>query len=269
MYSDPSEFTGSNFRSPQTFECSESAVEMVHCLQWDKTSFHMLRSIPHLTIHISLRLFAYTPFIYVKFRRAPGEGCFFETYCGHSWFLNSFDPQFDAQIYNHSHERILYCFHHESDIHSGIVLISVFPVNMYFFPFFILFSYITILHLNHSLPSFHSCIKSTSLLPQFHYYSVSLQKWADIPGISTEYGIASYSRLATIPHIRAVRDNPIGRKGFKEQVKAPELSPTYTVRSSRRISSYIAITCTLRPKLKPIEGLLLSVHSLWPSISHA
>lgn len=190
-------------------------------------------------------------------------------HCGHSWFLNSFDPQFDAQIYNHSHERILYCFHHESDIHSGIVLISVFPVNMYFFPFFILFSYITILHLNHSLPSFHSCIKSTSLLPQFHYYSVSLQKWADIPGISTEYGIASYSRLATIPHIRAVRDNPIGRKGFKEQVKAPELSPTYTVRSSRRISSYIAITCTLRPKLKPIEGLWLSVHLLWPSISHA
>lgn len=56
-------------------------------------------------------------------------------HCGHSWFLNSFDPQFDAQIYNHSHERILYCFHHESDIHSGIVLISVFPVNMYFFPF--------------------------------------------------------------------------------------------------------------------------------------
>lgn len=128
------------------------------------------------------------------------------------------------------------CFHPESGTHSGTLCMSVFPTNLHFFPF-LFYSPTTLSK------------KPPPLCPEIHFSSVSY-KWADLLGISTEYGIASYMGLGTIPTIRAERINPVGRKGYKGQAKEPDVSPISTVSRFTRTSVYIAINYILRPKLK-------------------
>lgn len=60
---------------------------------------------------------------------------------------------------------------------------------------------------------------------------ISLQKGADVPGISMNTGYQDAVRLGAGPHIKAWQGTPVGEKGCYKQAKESETAPTTTVRS--------------------------------------
>lgn len=92
------------------------------------------------------------------------------------------------------------------------------------------------MHPNCSLPSLPLSLPQCSLppsLPQIHCSSVSLQKGAGFPTISTEHGITRWNKLVTNPYIKtgkASQGNLVKEKGFQEQTRVRN-TPSSTVRS--------------------------------------
>lgn len=81
------------------------------------------------------------------------------------------------------------------------------------------------MHPNCSLPSLPPSLPQCSLppsLPQIHCSSVSLQKGAGFPTISTEHGITRWNKLVTNPYNKtgkASQGNLVREKGFQEQTR--------------------------------------------------
>lgn len=138
--------------------------------------------------------------------------------------------------------------------------VRVFLLICISFPFY----FPLICYIPTSFPSLHFFLTPNSPLPLINFSSVSLQKWAGIPGITTEHGMANYNRQATIPHIRVERGNTVGKKRFQKSQRCP---PPSTVWSSTGTPVHMTITYIQSPYLKPIQSPQLSRQFLWWSIT--
>jgi hypothetical protein len=72
----------------------------------------------------------------------------------------------------------------------------------------------------------------TSLLPQIHCSSISLQERVVLPIISTEHPITKSNKTKHTPHIKAGQCNPVRGKGPHKQARESKTTPpTPTVQS--------------------------------------
>ena len=104
-----------------------------------------------------------------------------------------------------------------------------------------------------------------SLLHQIHSIFISLQNRADTPEISIKPYIANWNKTRHISKAGWV--NLVEEKGFQEQAKESETSPTPTVRSCIKTASYTMITYIERTWYKLLQAPWLLFRSLWAPTS--